>query len=111
MIQTVLAFWTIGLLDHWTIGLLDLVHSNLLKFGLLDYSLHPTAIDLYTILAIFHLELDWTSSLGPKSNSPLPGIGRGPIPTLSIQRRILDTNAREYSLTVIFCNTTNDCGL
>lgn len=28
------------------------------------------------------LELDWTSPLGPKSNSPLLGIGQGPIPTL-----------------------------
>ena len=30
-IGSVLAFWTIGLLDHWTIGLLDLVHSNSIK--------------------------------------------------------------------------------
>ena len=30
----------------------------------------------------FELELDWTSPLGPKSNSPISGIGQCPIPTL-----------------------------
>jgi len=28
------------------------------------------------------LELDWISPLGPKSNSPILGIGQCPIPTL-----------------------------
>ncbi|CAG8489074.1 12453_t:CDS:2 [Funneliformis caledonium] len=36
------------------------------------------------VISPFELELDWTSPLVPKSNSPLLGIGQGPIPTLTI---------------------------
>ncbi|CAG8655359.1 14225_t:CDS:2, partial [Funneliformis caledonium] len=32
----------------------------------------------------FEFELDWTSTLGPKSISPLLGIEQSPIPTLTL---------------------------
>ncbi|CAG8714916.1 11211_t:CDS:2, partial [Funneliformis mosseae] len=38
--------------------------------------------------------LDWTSPLGPKSNSPLLGIGQDPVPHFHIPNEITSSNTK-----------------